>query len=103
MQNNALEHAAKYTQEELEERDIRVIDWSSYSLDLNFIEVVWNIIKNWIQEHYDNQNKLFYNTLWKAVRKVWNAVTFEQLKKLIDSMHDQCEIVIAAERKQTKF
>ncbi len=48
MQNNAFEHAAKYTREELENKDICIIDWFSYSSDLNLIEAVWNIMKNWI-------------------------------------------------------
>ncbi len=42
MQNNAFKHAAKYTREELENKDIHVINWSSYSFDLNLIEAVLN-------------------------------------------------------------
>ncbi len=103
MQNNALEHAAKYTREELENRGIRVIDWPSYSPDLNLIEAVWNIMKNWIQKHYDDQNKLFYNILRNAVRKIWNAVTSKQLDKLIDFMSARCQIVIDADEKQTEY
>ena len=103
MQNNASGHAAKYTREELENRDIRVIDWSSYSSDLNLIEAVWNIMKNWIQKHYDDQNKLFYNTLRNAVRKIWDAVTSKQLDELIDFMSARCQIVIDADEKQTEY
>jgi len=60
-------------------------------------------MKDWIQKRYDDQDKLFYNTLRKAVREAWDAVTPEQLKELIDSMHDRCEAVITAEGKHTKY
>ncbi len=40
MQNNAFEHAVKYTREKLKDKDIRVIAWPSYSPDLNLIEAV---------------------------------------------------------------
>ncbi len=43
-------------------------------------------MKDWIQEHYGDQNKFSYNTLRKAVREAWDA---EQLEELIDSMHDR--------------
>jgi len=65
------------------------------------IEAVWNIMKDWIQEHHGDQNKFSYNTLRKAVREAWDAVTPEQSEELIDSMHDRCEAVIAAEGKET--
>ncbi len=103
MQNNALGHAAKYTREKLKNKDIRVIDWSSYSSYLNLIETVWNIMKDWIQEHYDDQDKLFYDTLRKAVREAWEAVTSEQLDALVNEMHARCEAVILAERKHIRY
>ncbi len=103
MQNNAFKHAAKYTREELENKDIHVINWSSYSFDLNLIEAVWNNMKNWIQKHYDDQNKLFYNTLRNAVRKIWDAVTLKQLDELIDFMSARCQIIIDADEKQTEY
>ena len=103
MQDNAPGHAAKYTQEELQERGIPVISWPPFSPDLNPIEAVWNITKDWTQEHYGNQDKLSYNTLRKAVREAWNAVTPEQLDALIDEMHDRCEAVIIAEGRHSRY
>ena len=103
MQDNAPGHAAKYTREELQSRNIPYISWPPYSPDLNPIESVWNIMKDWIQEHYGDQDKLSYDTLRKAVREAWDAVTPEQLDALIDGMHDRCEAVILAEGKQTKY
>ncbi len=97
MQNNAFEHAAKYTREELKDKNIRVINWSSYSFNLNLIEAVWNIMKNWIQKHYDDQDKLFYSTLRNAVKKAWDAVTPEQLDELINFMSARCQAVIDAD------
>jgi len=103
MQDNAPGHAAKYTREELEDRGIRVIDWPPYSPDLNPIEAVWNIMKDWIQEHYGDQDKLSYNTLRNAVREAWDAVTPEQLDELIGSMPARCQAVIDADGKQTGY
>ncbi len=60
-------------------------------------------MKDWIQEHYDDQDKLSYNTLRKAVREAWDAVTPEQLNKLIEFMRARCQAVIAADGKQIHF
>ena len=61
-----------------------MVEWPPYSPDLNPIEEVWNIMKNWIQGHYGNQDKLSYDTLRKAVGEAWDAVTSDQLDGLIN-------------------
>jgi len=103
MQDNAPGHAARYTQAEFQDRGINVVSWPPYSPDLNPIETVWNIMKDWIQERYGHHDKLSYDVLRKAVREAWDAVTAEQLDELIDSMHARCQAVIDSDGKQTRF
>ena len=103
MQDNAPGHAARITQEELQERGIHVIAWPPFSSDLNPIEKVWNIMKNWIQDHYGDHDKLSYNALRKAVREAWDAVTPEQLEELINEMGARCQAVIDADGKFTQY
>lgn len=50
-------------------------------------------------EHYDNQDKLFYNILRKVVREAWDAVTSKQLDEILNIIHARCEAVIASDEK----
>jgi transposase len=67
MQDHAPGHAAKLILAEFKKRKIRLIPWPPFSPDLNPIETVWNLIKNWIQEHYPGWDKLSYKVFREAV------------------------------------
>ena len=54
-------------------------------------------MRDWIQDHYSNADKLSSDALRKAVRETWDAVTPEQLNELIDEMGARCQTVIEAE------
>jgi hypothetical protein len=101
MQDNAPGHAAEYTKKECKSRDIKLIFWPVFSPDLNPIETVWNIMKNYIQENYEE--KLSYDKLRIAVKEAWEAVEEDKLAELLLSMHVRCEAVIAANGMHIKF
>lgn len=94
MQDNAPGHAAAETRVDLHSRGIQVIFWPSFSPDLNPIESVWNIMKDWIYKYYPE--KISYDLLRKAVREAWDAVPQEELVSLVESMTARCQAVIDA-------
>lgn len=102
MQDNAPGHGAQYTTDELKARGINLIYWPPYSPDLNPIESVWNIMKDWIQEHY-LEEKLSYKVLRKAVTEAWEGVGQEKLNELLSTMRARCEAVIQANGMHTRF
>jgi DDE superfamily endonuclease len=102
MQDSAPAHAAKGTIEDLQERGITCIQWPSYSPDLNPIESVWNWMKDWIQEHYDD-NLRGYNELRAAIIAAWEAVPTAYLLELLESMPARCQAVIDANRMHTRY
>ncbi len=60
----------------------------AYFPDLNLIEVILDIMENWIQLHYDDKDKLSYDGLCQAVIEGYDLVTPNQLDELINSMND---------------
>ena len=67
MQDNASEHAAASTIQDLNERNVLSIFWPAYSSDLNSIETLWCIMKDYIQRHFEE--KLSYDQLQQACKE----------------------------------
>ncbi len=76
MQDNAPDYRAKATRLELDRRDVKKIFWPFYSSDLNPIEHVWDLIKDWIQEQYPKyeKGKISYKLLRKIVQEAWDSI-----------------------------
>jgi len=101
MQDGAPSHTAAATKEELCERGVPIIIWPPYSPDLNPIETVWNLMKDWIQDNYGEQ--FSYDTLRVAVKEAWDTITEQQLAQLLQGMKDRCQAVIDANGMHTRF
>ena len=101
MHDNAPGHAALTTKNEIRERQMRVLTWPAFSPDLNPIETVWNWMKDYIMNNYEE--KLTYDQLRRAVNAAWEAVPELWLEELIDEMGERCQAVIDADGKYTRF
>ncbi len=101
MHDNASGHATGTTVEELRERGINPIFWSAYSPDLNPIETLWCIMKDYIQLHFGE--KLSYDRLREACKEAWEAIGIETLRDQIASMPARCQACIDVNGLHTKF
>lgn len=96
MQDNALGHAAKGTIALLEELGVSKIPWPANSPDLNPIETLWNIMKDWIAKYYPDYTASLKRTQ-EAVEAAWRAIGAETMAKLIEEMPQRIQAVIAAQ------
>lgn len=103
MQDGAPGHSSRNTLDELNDRGIYPITWPAFSPDLNPIEMVWNWMKDWIEEQYPDDKGLSYDRLREVVRASWDAVPEDFLKELVESMPARCQAVIDAEGGHTKY
>ena len=105
MQDGAPEHGAKNTQEELNSRGIYPIFWPPYSPDLNPIETLWNIMKDYIDDTYPLEHNPTYDRLWVIVKEAWDMLDVEKVKELTSGsyMRAHCQAVIDANGKYTKY
>ena len=96
MQDGAPGHASRDTIAELHSHQIFPISWPSFSPDLNPIEMVWNWMKDWIQDKYPEDKELSYDQLWQLVRAAWDDIPGEFFEELIQTMPARCQAVIDA-------
>jgi hypothetical protein len=63
--------------------------------------MVWNNIKDWIQEHYPDIHRS-YKRLRQVVQEAWEVITHERIKELIRTMPQQHQDITDADRGPTK-
>jgi hypothetical protein len=102
MQDGAPGHSAGETQTDLRERDITPVFWPAFSPDLNPIETLWNIMKDYLENHYPEED-CSYDQLRAHVKEAWDSISSDQLLDLLKTMPQRCEDVIAAEGGHTKW
>jgi transposase len=102
MQDNAGGHTARDTLAFLRERGLVPIFWPALPPDLNPIEMLWNRIKNIIEEK-DPEIHRSYPKLRAAIIEAWSSISDKEVRDLIRTMHDRCQAVIDADGWHTKY
>jgi len=101
MQDGAPGHSAADTKQDLQEIGIEAIFWPPFSPDLNPIERVWHIMKNYLQDNFPEV--MSYDVLRGAVKEAWENVGRSEFEALIQSMPARCQAVIDANGLFTKY
>jgi len=101
MQDGAPGHAAADTATDLQERGIEVIFWPAFSPDLNPIERVWHIMKNYLQDNFPEH--MSYDRLRSAAKEAWEVIGQFEFRDLVESMPARCQAVIDANGLFTKY
>ncbi|KAI0999741.1 hypothetical protein K3495_g8457 [Podosphaera aphanis] len=107
MQDDAPPHKVRQAMDELRERNISPIPWPPYSPDLNPIEHVWKLTKEYIAYHYHDLapgNYRSQDELRSIVAEAWDkAVEENELEILVESMPSRIRAVCEARGGPTKY
>jgi transposase len=99
--DNDPKHTAKIVNEWLLIQNFETLDWPAQSPDLNPIEHLWSIVKRRLNQ-YDNPPKGI-NQLWERVEEIWNKISSETCKTLIESMPRRIKAVLDAKGRWTDY
>lgn len=100
MEDGAPVHRSKLAENWRLAYGMKKLKWPSNSPDLNPIENIWKILKDWLRYHSMPQNK---QELIECIQKVWDEVPLEQLKCLISTMPNRIKAVISARGGSTRW
>jgi len=97
-QDNDLKHRAKETSRLLHSRVPKVLDWPSYSPDLNPIENLWAIIKKRVEKRVNKiirTKKKISTECWHGIIKdEWEDISEELCLNLVNGMPERLNEVI---------
>jgi crotonobetainyl-CoA:carnitine CoA-transferase CaiB-like acyl-CoA transferase len=88
--------------EELYERGVHCVKWPSFSPDLNLIEKVWNWMKDWMKDRFDD-TLISWDELREAVEAAWEALPATYLAEELSKMPARCQAVIDANGMHTRY
>lgn len=96
--DNDPKHTAKVTTSLLENRCVHVLDWPSYSPDLNPIENLWSIMKRKVEKKVNriiNEKKSIAQDDFKAIIKSeWKRIDRSTCFNLAASMENRVNLVL---------
>ena len=108
LQDNAPVHRAHITAAFMQRHGIQVVNFPSYSPDLNPIEHMWWMLKRTLRKLYPelatiSTSEEEWEKLCKALKKAWRKIPCAFIKKLILSMPRRLRAVRRARGYQTKY
>ena len=106
LQDNAPSHTSAKTMEDLRERHIRPISWPANSPNINPLEAIWDMMKDYIHQNYPSVGggkQRPKDSLRQIVKEAWDFVFPEDLVRLLKSMPSRCEAVKDADGRSTKY
>ena len=98
-QDNDPKHKSNVVQTFLHNKGTSVMEWPSYSPDLNPIENLWAILDKQLRARRCNT----LDELFKTLQNGWNNLQLKTLQSLVASMPARCQAVIDANGYPTKY
>ena len=106
-QDNDPKHTARLTTTLLKERCAKVLDWPSYSPDLNPIENLWAILKRRVEKRVHRlvakKKPVGLEVFQSIIRSEWEALDRNLLTSLVKSMKKRLELVIEKDGRKIKY
>ena len=109
MQDNAPIHSAKIIRKWLTENSIATIKWPLYLPNLNPIEYMWAKLKERLYEldhdiqYFQGSEDELFDRFSTLIKRAWEDLGQDYFRRLILSMHDRVEAVIAAQGWYTRY
>jgi hypothetical protein len=101
-QDNAKGQSSTFARSVFEAIGLEPNFWPANPPDLNPIETIWDLMKDYIQAKYPDVHRS-YKRLREAVQEAWESITKETIQELIRGMGDRCIEVILADGGYTKY
>ena len=106
-QDNDPKHRARLTVSLIEEHCTRILDWPSYSPDLNPIENLWSIMKRNVEKKVNvmisEKKSITQEVFMLTIANEWEAIDRNLYLKLANSMSMRIDLVIESEGGTIKY
>lgn len=98
-QDNAPIHTSKVVKDFIKEIGQNILKWPPQSPDLNVIENVWHILKSRSPQQLGRSKE----ETWNDINKVWDEISLEYCRTLIESIPRRLQEVIKAKGGPTSY